>query len=276
MGIFDFIFGKTDTRDDYTDSCPKTQLNNATINFYSSIATYTGEATKFSTGIKPHGKGVAVLSNGDVFSGKFSYGYPREGKYRFANGTYCYVKYNSEYSINYSGPYGWRQPNEKNKYCEHKKDYVGELKNGVPDGIGEMKFDVSYFWESDEQYHYYVGGFKNGQKHGVGKYTYLDGSYDICVYKDGKEVCKLENYKQEKETKADNTYEEEESSSSSYIEEQFKIVEKKQFSDYIRNNETDLAKNILRNFDSDEEIEVYDSGYFVTKTVKEWEDELTK
>jgi hypothetical protein len=50
-------------------------------------------------------------------------------------------------------------------YFDITKKYVGEKKNGIPHGLGEMK------WRNGD---YYEGRFKNGKKHGKGLYISID------------------------------------------------------------------------------------------------------
>jgi hypothetical protein len=56
--------------------------------------------------------------------------------------------------------------------------YVGEIKNGVPNGHGT--YNVPHFRK-------YVGEFKDGEEHGQGTTTYLNGNKYVGEWRDGKQ-----------------------------------------------------------------------------------------
>jgi hypothetical protein len=81
--------------------------------------------------------------------------------------------------------------------------YVGEIKNGVPNGQGTSDYgDGEGYegeWKDGEQHgqgtliwgnnkYMYVGGWKDGEKHGHGTTTFPDGRVYEGEWKDGKEV----------------------------------------------------------------------------------------
>jgi len=54
--------------------------------------------------------------------------------------------------------------------------YNGEIKNGKPEGIGDL---TAYDGGK------YVGEYKDGKKHGQGKFTYTDGGWYDGSWKEG-------------------------------------------------------------------------------------------
>ena len=61
-------------------------------------------------------------------------------------------------------------------FLEEEKEYEGETKNGIPHGIGTLKW-------GDEKY---VGRWKNGKEHGKGSHIFPDGTFDKGIWKNGK------------------------------------------------------------------------------------------
>ena len=81
------------------------------------------------------------------------------------------------YRLNYSdskyGEWGWyKDGDEKMNY-----KYVGEIKNGKPNGQGKWTFIDGKN---------YVGEFRNGKFHGQGTFTRSDGEKFIGEFKNGK------------------------------------------------------------------------------------------
>jgi len=72
-----------------------------------------------------------------------------------------------------NGKYGWF------KNGDDKKDwiYVGEIKNGKPNGTGVLSSTLGK----------YSGELKNGMKHGQGTYTYKSGRKRVGEFRKGKE-----------------------------------------------------------------------------------------
>ena len=184
----------------------KYKVTNKNIIFRDIRAKYTGEGTCFDgVNIEPHGKGVAVLQNGDSFSGNFDNGKPVEGMYTFENGSYVKIRYEIGLTEIYSEPYGYGEPKVKDILEGDGDKYIGETKKGIAHGIGKIEYyNMPWYIDDCENPHVYEGGFKNGKRYGVGKYTYGDGSYDICVYKPGKIFCLK---KSEAQKKKDNSIE---------------------------------------------------------------------
>ena len=67
---------------------------------------------------------------------------------------------------------------------EYVKEYVGELKDGLPHGQGAITYN-----NGDK----YVGEFKDGELDGQGTYTFEDGKVLKGTWKDDKFVDKLLN-----------------------------------------------------------------------------------
>jgi hypothetical protein len=60
-------------------------------------------------------------------------------------------------------------------FLEEEKEYEGETKNGIPHGIGTLKW-------GDEKY---VGRWKNGKEHGKGSHIFPDGTFYKGIWKNG-------------------------------------------------------------------------------------------
>jgi len=252
------------------------KLTNETIKFFETAAIYSGEAHKFDYGSKivAHGKGVAILENGDTFSGEFCYGKPKKGKYTFANGSYCDVKYSSYGDAKYSKPYGWRQAEVKEKITKDKDVYLGEVKDGKPNGIGLMKYDNTQWYNFFSKTDTYEGGFKNGLRHGVGKYIFDSGRSDVCVYIDGKEICKLEDiFVKDSHSQVEENDEKEEDD---YFTKQAIESNKSHIGWLINEGRYEDAKRYLRDLDSDESIRVWEGSYSTTLSAEDWERELNE
>ena len=76
-----------------------------------------------------------------------------------------------------------RDGNGEQKWFENGNEdsdgkYIGEIKNGEPNGQG------TYTFPDGKKY---VGEFKDGKEHGKGTYTYPDGVKYEGKWKDGKE-----------------------------------------------------------------------------------------
>ena len=76
-----------------------------------------------------------------------------------------------------------RVENGEQKWFENGNEdsdrkYIGEIKNGKPNGQG------TYTFPDGKKY---VGKFKDGKEHGKGTYTYPDGVKYEGKFKDGKE-----------------------------------------------------------------------------------------
>ena len=71
-----------------------------------------------------------------------------------------------------NGKYGWFENGNDKKDWK----YIGEIKNGKPDGTGVL---IHTFGK-------YSGELKNGLLHGQGTYTYVNGSKYVGEFKDGK------------------------------------------------------------------------------------------
>jgi len=246
----------------------KQHLENVRIYFNDIPAMYTGDADYgFFGSLKPDGRGMAVLSNGDIFEGRFSKGKPLKGRYTFENGSYYYVNYLLDEDRRYFG-YGFREPTNVVEINSYDSNYVGEVKNGKPDGIGKMRYENSRCFGWVTSYSYYEGGFKQGKKHGVGKFTTQDGDCEVCVYNDGKELFCIEYCSQEK-SQTTNSYEK----PTYRYSDDFKQTKKELFLKYYNNGEYDKARSILRDLDSDEMIGTT-SFHSTAKSAREWEEEL--
>ena len=84
--------------------------------------------------------------------------------------------YRRNYSDSKYGKWGWYKDGD-----ERVNDkYVGEIKNGKPNGQGSYTFGRGK-WEGDK----YVGEFKNEYRHGQGTYTSSSGRNYEGEWKDG-------------------------------------------------------------------------------------------
>jgi len=95
-----------------------------------------------------------------------------------------------------NGKWGWYKDGDDNK----NDKYVGEIKNGKPNGQGKWtlpngnKYEGE--WKDGEKhgqgtytFHYgdkYEGEWKDGEKHGHGTFTFPDGRKYVGEWKDGK------------------------------------------------------------------------------------------
>ena len=106
------------------------------------------------------------------------------------------------YRLNYSdskyGEWGWYKDGDEKKNYK----YVGEIKNGKPNGQGTRTYVDKYLggkysggWK-DGEFHgqgtetsilgfKYEGGYKDGKKHGQGTYTFSSGGWYDGSWKDG-------------------------------------------------------------------------------------------
>ena len=106
------------------------------------------------------------------------------------------------YRLNYSdskyGKWGWYKDGDEKKNYK----YVGEIKNGKPNGQGTRTYVDKYLggkysggWK-DGEFHgqgtetsilgfKYEGGYKDGKKHGQGTYTFSSGGWYDGSWKDG-------------------------------------------------------------------------------------------
>ena len=57
---------------------------------------------------------------------------------------------------------------------------LGEIKNGLPSGLGIFKYDLGWGWKK------YVGEFMDGKEHGLGYLIYPYGSRYLGSWKNGK------------------------------------------------------------------------------------------
>ena len=80
------------------------------------------------------------------------------------------------YRLNYSdskyGEWGWYKDGDEKKNYK----YVGEIKNGKPNGQGKWTLPNGNKYE---------GEWKDGEKHGRGSYTWSNGRKYIGEWKDG-------------------------------------------------------------------------------------------
>ena len=80
------------------------------------------------------------------------------------------------YRLNYSdskyGEWGWYKDGDEKKNYK----YVGEIKNGKPNGQGKWTLPYGNKYE---------GEWKDGEKHGRGSYTWSNGRKYIGEWKDG-------------------------------------------------------------------------------------------
>ena len=70
---------------------------------------------------------------------------------------------------------GWTFKEKENS----DRKYLGEIKNGLPNGLGILKYDLGWGWKK------YVGEFKDGKEHGQGTTTFPNGDRYVGEYKDG-------------------------------------------------------------------------------------------
>ena len=71
----------------------------------------------------------------------------------------------------------------KGKAQYAKGSYIGDFKNGKPDGFGSQTDESGIF----------VGNFKDGVAHGEGVRTYKDGSTTLAIYEKGKLIKVLQD-----------------------------------------------------------------------------------
>ena len=72
-----------------------------------------------------------------------------------------------------NGKFGWYKGGDEKKHWK----YVGEIKNGKPNGHGML---------TKPEGSKYVGEFKDGKYHGQGTFNWSDGDKYVGEYKDGK------------------------------------------------------------------------------------------
>ena len=146
----------------------------------STLGKYSGEV---KNGMK-HGQGTYTYKSGRKRVGEFRKGKPWNVKNYDKNGKIeaewvkgiKLKKVGQETGVLYfkkvNGKYGWF------KNGNDKKDwkYIGEIKNGKPNGTGVLS---STFGK-------YSGEVKNGMKHGQGTYTYKSGRKRVGEFRKGK------------------------------------------------------------------------------------------
>tara|TARA_B110000914_G_scaffold102717_1_gene90111 strand:+ start:373 stop:993 length:621 start_codon:yes stop_codon:yes gene_type:complete len=71
---------------------------------------------------------------------------------------------------------GWTFKEKENS----DRKYLGEIKNGLPSGLGILKYDLGWGWKK------YDGEFKDGKEHGLGYLIYPYGSRYLGSWKNGK------------------------------------------------------------------------------------------
>jgi hypothetical protein len=139
-----------------------------------------------------HGKGIKRYGNGDVYNGYFV-----NGK-RHGSGTLTYAdatEYVGDWENNiqhgngtrrwkngeiYTGQYVHGQRSgEGSFYFQNGDVFKGQFEKGVMHGFGR------YYYASGQRFE---GCFWNGKRHGKGKLQRVDGSLDICVYKEDARV----------------------------------------------------------------------------------------
>jgi hypothetical protein len=135
-----------------------------------------------------HGKGIMTYQNGEVYDGFFVNGKRHgTGKLTYADGT----EYVGDWECNlqhgngtrrwkngeiYVGQYVHGQRSgEGSFYFQNKDVFTGQFEKGVMHGFGR------YYYASGQRFE---GCFWNGRRHGKGKLQRVDGSLDICVYKE--------------------------------------------------------------------------------------------
>ena len=160
------------------------------------LGTYEGDRNEAD---ERHGRGKAVLPNGDTYEGEYQHGMRHgKGTYRFKNGA----RYNGDYVKNkkqglgefiypdgskYEGNWQDDLRNGHGKYSYVNSDtYEGEWNNHVRHGQGVYTYQQTgsqYIgtWKDGKREgggewihknHKYVGGFANDQPHGDGKYVF--------------------------------------------------------------------------------------------------------
>ncbi len=153
---------------------------------YSDLSKYVGG---WKDG-KRHGEGTYTWSDGSKYVGEWKdyqrwngTEYDKDGKIieKFVNGesikTIVVVE-KKEIGVLYSGDiYDLLSRWSKNGDEKEDGKYVGEIKNGKPDGQG------TFTWGNNK----YVGEWKIGKRHGEGTYTYPSGGKFVGEYKYGKE-----------------------------------------------------------------------------------------
>lgn len=246
------------------------KVENYKITFKGKTAYYTGESINVCSQPVPHGNGVAKIENGDCFKGSFSYGKPEEGIYYFENGSYCGYKVTFFNSVKYCYPYGYPSPSEHQEIEEAKHTYVGEVKNGSPNGIGKITYIDKGFLGLSTRISSYEGGFKNGYRHGVGKYTFPSGDYDICLYNEGEEIYCFEKVEQEQESNYsyDLSYNNQTNRDTTSISTKKDLYQK-----YMNEGRYRDAYQILKDLESDDVIGI-STPYSTAKTVSELMEDL--
>lgn len=135
-----------------SETDPEESVDNEDEGLSDTIGTYEGERNEIG---KRHGKGFALLSNGDQYNGEYRNGF------RHGNGIYIFKK-------------GHR--------------YDGAWKQGLKHGIGKFFYpDGSIYegeWKSDQRQGYgiytysnqdrYEGNWYKSKKHGTGNYIYKE------------------------------------------------------------------------------------------------------
>merc|ERR1712176_1557461 len=159
------------------------------------LGTYEGDRNEAD---ERHGRGKAVLPNGDTYEGEYQHGMRHgKGTYRFKNGARYvgdYVKNKKQGLGEFIYPDGskyegnWQDDlrNGHGKYTYVNGDtYEGEWNNHVRHGQGVYTYQATgsqYIgtWKDGKREgggewihknHKYVGGFANDQPHGEGKYV---------------------------------------------------------------------------------------------------------
>ena len=226
---------------------------------------YTGEVISQNDNIMPHGKGEMIFFNGDKFSGSIKYGNPTKGTYTFENGSFCEVEYDEDLNIKYKKPYGYRKPKSKNKYEVGGKCYFGELKEGLPDGIGTMYINTTKFWQILPRTEIYEGGFSKGEMHGVGKYTFMDDTYEINIYNKGEKVTCIDKFTNEKKETIPKE-------NINFKPERDKQIDQKVIQELLNEGNKEGALRILANYSSNDTLTLYNGYYHTTSTVADIED----
>ena len=144
-------------------------------------------------GNQPEGSGIYSFKNGDLYTGTFVDGQMHgEGSMEYADGRVHKGSWqNGECTTDKPTAIAAADIAEKNlpncnkTYCGsgrgifHYRDgskYVGDFKDGQPDGIGKC-----YYTNGDK----YEGYFRNHAPNGEGIYTYLNGKVTAAIWQQG-------------------------------------------------------------------------------------------
>jgi len=128
---------------------------------------------------KPNGFGIMYFINGNKTVGEWKNGKEWNTKHHKKDGTLIGRSVNGEWEKGWgvlfydwrNGKWGWYEDGD-----EIKDDkYVGEIKNGVPNGKGTLT----------RGRHKYEGEYKDGEKHGQGTETLIGGGMYVGEYKNG-------------------------------------------------------------------------------------------